>query len=170
MMKTYGFTLSTGIAAVLLSVSAGCSDENSSEQAYSGNLIVYDYINSGGMNKSIMPESSLANQIQEQQPETVRLATVENNRLRIEHKNISFHCAAKLEIEASIENTMIRITEKDAASSPTDRICPYNLSYEISLPHNGEYSLRINDNFPIRFTYDIDTDTTVIIKSGYPST
>ncbi|MDR0395116.1 MAG: hypothetical protein LBH77_08180 [Tannerella sp.] len=163
-MKTYRFILSAGIAAIL-SVFVGCSDENSDEQAYSGNLIVYDYINSGGINKSIMPESPLANQIQGQQPETIRLTTVENNRLRIEHKNIQFNCAAKIEIEAFIENAMIRITEKDTDSSPTYLFCPYNLSYEISLPHDREYTLQINDKTPIRFTYNLGTDTTVIIKS-----
>lgn len=161
-MKTYRFILLAGIAAIL-SVLIGCSDEND-ENTYSGNLIVYNYINSGCTNKSIMPESSLVNQLQEQQYETIRLTTVENNKLQIEHKYVQFNCAAKLEIEASIDNSMIYITERDTAYSSANCMCPYNLSYEVSLPGHGEYILILNEEIVLKFTYNYNTDTTFIFK------
>jgi hypothetical protein len=162
-MKTYRLIL-PAVTAAILSALAGCSDENDDGRTRPGNLTVYSYINSGCANKSIMPESPLVDRLQEPRHEIIRLTAVENNRLQIEHKNIMFNCAAKLEIEASIENSVICITGRDTSGSTVNCLCPYSLSYEIPLSGYGEYTLKINESEPVRFTYSDRTDTAIILN------
>ena len=160
-MKSLRLFLFSGIY-IALSFFTGCDSDYTEGEIYSGNLIVYNYTNTGCANKTI--SANIENEKQEQEVETIMLKAIDNGtRLEIKHNNATYYRTGEIIIEASIDETDIFIDEKEANIS-SDEICKYSLTYEIPLTAYGQYTIKINDGKSYAFDYRLNTE--VIINIG----
>ena len=149
---------------MILSFFAACDSDYDDGEIYSGNLIVYNYINPGCANKAL--SVYIENEIQEQKKETLKLRAIDGGtRLEITHNNVSYNCMGKIAIEASINDMDIFINEKDTDLS-ANCFCTYNLSYEIPLSTFGKYTIKINESKTYSFDYNHNTNITVTVAAN----
>ena len=157
-MKSFSLFIFSGIF-IALSFFAGCDSDYTEEEIYSGNLIVYNYINSGCANKIL--SANIENESQNHEVETIMLKAIDNGtRLEIKHNNARYFRSGEIIIEASIHETDIFIKEKETNIS-SDEICRYNLTYEIPLTACGQYTIKINDGKSYKFDYSLNTEVTI---------
>ena len=157
-MKSFRLFLFLGIF-MALSLFAGCDSDYTEEEIYSGNLIVYNYINPGCANKIL--SANIENESQNHEVETIMLKAIDNGtRLEIKHNNARHYRTGEIIIEASIHETNIFIKEKGANIS-SDEICNYSLTYEIPLTAYGQYTIKINDGKSYKFDYSLNTEVTI---------
>ena len=161
-MKSFRLFIFSGIF-MALSFFTGCDSDYTEGEIYSGNLIVYNYINTGCANKTL--SANIENEKQEQEVETIILKAIDNGtRLEVKHNNATYYRTGEIIIEASIDETDIFINEKEADIN-TDNVCKYNLSYEIPVSAFGKYTIKINDGKPYIFDYNLNTDITINVGS-----
>jgi hypothetical protein len=147
------FLLSFASAYIFLFVFVGCDKEDS---YYSGNLIVYNYINPGCTNKT----SSGYSENKEQ--ETIHLKYInDGSRLEVVHLNARHGSSGKISVEASLDNMNITINEKDNTTSTEDRNYTYDLSYELPLKEFGSYTITINNSKTHKFDFNCNTNTVI---------
>ena len=159
-MKSFRLFLYSG-AFIILSFLAGCDSDYAGEEIYCGNLIVYNYINTGCSNKIL--SADIEDKTQEQKTETLSFKTIDNGtRLEIKHNNASYYRTGEILIEASIDDMDIFINEKEASISGND-VCKYSLTYEIPLSVFGKYTIKINDGKSYTLDYNLYTDVTIDI-------
>ncbi len=101
--------------------------------------------------------------------ESIKIKTLNDNTIQINHKNAVFNCCpGKLSAEGIIKNDTIIINERETEHS-CNCICPYDLDYTIGKLEYGIYTIKLQimdaDYFQFKLNFHSNTDTTILINN-----